>query len=258
MNRELGSVLQAVHEHLGEECVRYTDMLTRATSLVNPLFFQPSYSKFFSGCCLTIPGWIPRVLMGCAASESRGAANLLAMWTQVNFNREAEDGILTHALDEARHARMFLRVLGLSTPASYSAEAIEKVSRSLTTIRKADQCKSEDQLPEDHLIDYMVQINITEIRTRIHLRLLAPVYYNMATNDVREEIAGLANRFEGDEVSHIAYTAKLINSWLAETHSTAISDLAVKRLAAYNTHTIEHTKIAAENFAQGRFPVMPE
>ena len=251
MNSELSNVLDAVRERAGDDCSAYTDLLTGAANAVDPLFFRREYREFFLNCGLTVPGWMPRVLMGCSASESRGSRNLFEIWKAVDYYQEAELGILEHSRDEARHARMFLRVLREVYPQAYTRDVVGRCQESLYTVRTVELAKALEKLPEEYLRDYMLQINFTEIRTRIHLRILAPVYFNSSRAGAQDEIAELAYRFEEDELSHISYTAKLIDKWAREND---LRSLAKERLHAYNLHTIEHTKRASENFCKGRMP----
>ena len=202
-----------MREHLNEDCSAYSDLLGKAVLSIDPVFFRPEYSQFFWHCASTIPGWVQRVLVACTKSESRGSLGLLDLWKATTICEEAEVGLLRHAKDEARHSRMFLRMLRLTYPGFLASSTMEETQRALAVIRRDDEVKSGANVSEEDLIDQFVQLNITEIRTRIHLGFLAPIYFESTTDDKKSEVGELLQRLGRDEIVHIAYTAKLLNEW---------------------------------------------
>ena len=249
-------ILNAVGAVLGQDCPRYAEVFTRAIRRTPPIFFRQKYSDFFWHCIKTIPGWLPRVVLSCATTESSGAHALLDIWSRVNYHAEAEAGLARHARDESRHARMFIELARLCFPRSYEAGVLETTEGCLAPIVVLGAKREDCLIPEDVLIDYLLQLNIVEMRTRIHLHLLAPAYYALAPQDAKPRVERLLQALARDEIGHVAYTAQLLDTWIASSavDRDTITELYALRMADYNEHTVDHCDSSVHDYGQGVLP----
>jgi uncharacterized ferritin-like protein (DUF455 family) len=111
---------------------------------------------------------------------------------------------------------------------------------------------------EDELIDHLVQMNMGEIRTRVHVALMAPILNALAADADREQVVRILNTLLSDEVRHIAYTARFIEKWSAGSTATAVAALYSRRLRDFNQVTIDQTETAWRMYGQGIFPRLLE
>jgi hypothetical protein len=128
----------------------------------------------------------------------------------------------------------------------------------LPDIRKRVYTKAGTPLDESALIDALVQMNIAEIRTRIHLELFAPLIYGLTPAEDREAVARILRGLARDEVRHIGYTAHLMEEWAHAGSPELIKELYVRRLRDFNRITVSQTEGSVRAFGQGRFPHLLE
>ena len=89
-----------------------------------------------------------------------------------------------------------------------------------------------------HLLDDLVQMNIGEIRTRIHQQLLRPVILAHCPLAERTRITHALDALLRDETRHIGYTAELIEQHFKCGHGEFICVTMAKRLAQFNEITL--------------------
>lgn len=249
-------VLHTVQSRLDDECPKYAEIIRAATTLAPPVFFASTYEDFFWHCASSIPNWLPNVVAACATTEASGAHSLLKIWRSVDFFREAEDGLLRHARDEAGHARLFVKLARLAFNDNFAPGELDKLERSLHPIERVELKKSEECISERMLLDYMMQLNIVEIRTRHHLHLLAPMYFSLTPDQNRHQVERILNGLAVDETSHVTYTAKIINDLVSEENMKWAVGIFACRLEDYNQHTLDHCDYKKYNYGQGEFPAL--
>jgi hypothetical protein len=246
-------VLADVRASLGADVSRYSDALTAAFSSVDPIFTRPRYKDFFWHCASTVPGWLGRTVLANAEVESQGAVKLLRLWQSVDYNDEVEQRVLGHARDESRHSRFFVRLAELAFPASVDLEATARLKATLPDVRRATPTKVAP-IPEELLIDHLVQMNIGEIRTRIHVHFLAPVVVAFTPAEDRDSVIAIFQALVADELRHISYTADLMESWAKDGQAELITSLYERRLRDFDAVTVRETEGAVRDFGQGRYP----
>lgn len=254
----LDKTLELVRAHTGDDLPRYTESVRYAFSQVAPIFVRPRYGEFFWHCCSTVPGWLPQVVLGNAQAESDGSTKLLSLWQQVNYNKEIEDRVLLHAIDEARHSRLFVKMVDMSFPGVFDDGLIGDYRKSLARIDKSKLSKSTAPIEETELIDHLVQMNMGEIRTRLHMELIAPALLAFTPPDSKDE---LTRRLEGlahDEIVHIGYIASILERMCEDGDGELVRSLYVRRLHDFNQLTRDQTEPALANFSAGRFPDLLE
>jgi hypothetical protein len=104
------------------------------------------------------------------------------------------------------------------------------------------------------ILDNLVQMNIGEIRTRAHMFMIGPVLTAFAPGDNKERVDGILSGLVYDKVSHIGYTACLMEEWCRAGHKPFIQQLYTTRLRNFNLYTVEQTRRSLELYGQGEFP----
>jgi hypothetical protein len=251
-------LLEAVRTLVNADLPIYSDSLTAAFSECDPVFTRDGYCDFFWHCASTVPGWLAQVILANAEAESQGSAKLLKLWERVDYNAVVEKEILIHGKDESRHSRLFLDLVQLSFPGVADEAFIAGLRSSLPDIRKREYAKTGTVLAETALIDALVQMNIAEIRTRIHIELFAPLIYGLTPAENRESCVRILRGLARDEVRHVGYTARLMEQWAQAGSSNLIRELYTRRLRDFHAITIAQTEGAVRAFGQGRFPELLE
>lgn len=237
---------------------QYTDCLHRAFRATPPVFARERYSDFFWHCAGTVPGWLGQVVLANADAESDGSAKLLALWEGTHDNARVEREVLAHAQDEAGHAQLFVTLATLAFPDVLAPEAEAAHRGGLTRIRKPHLTKAPATITEDVLIDHLVQMNIGEIRTRLHMHLLGPAIHAFTSVPDRPRVATILQRLADDEVRHIGYTARLMEDWCTTGDRARIARLYAVRLAEFDQITLAQTEAAVRAFGGGQYPDLLE
>lgn len=234
---------------------RFDQIYTRALKKMgSPVFFEPRYENHMWECASNIPNWLPRVLTACATTESSGSRALLDIWKRVQGHKKAEEGLLRHARDEAGHAQFFVRLAHLVFPESYDQGYLSEVQNCLHNMKKSDLSKSDKNIVSDRLlIDYLIQLNIVEMRTRFHLLKLAPMFFSLADQSAKPKVENYLNLLARDELHHISYTAELIDEWAKDDDIDRLVDVYACRLQCYHQHTLDQVEEMKKAFP-GTFP----
>jgi hypothetical protein len=247
--------LKAIEQSV-DDCSHYLSALAGAFNAAQPIFVHADYEKFFWLCATTAPGWLQTVVLQSALSESDGAGLLFKTWAAITYNKEVEDGLLSHAKDEAYHSRVFLQLVKDVFPNYLKPEQADEIRSSL--IVRNDVEKSGLHLPEDIAVDYLVQINLSEVRTLMNLHLIAPLLCTLAPSDRREIVEKRLRSLQTDELRHISYTAHLMEGWATSGDAELVADLFARNMGEFNTYTVMGTKRAIEEYGQGKFPSLLE
>jgi hypothetical protein len=254
----LDELLRIAREHADDDLPFYSDALKAAFMDVEPVFTRRRYAEFFWHCATTVPGYAARVVLANGPAEAGGAKKLFELWQGVDYDSSAEDQILQHARDESRHGRMFVRLATMSFSGLLSQTEGARFEQRLPDVRKRPQVKSTTRIPGDHLIDHLVQMNIGEIRTRLHMHLFAPVVFGVTPEPSRATARRMLESLVSDEVRHIGYTAKLMEGWAKAGDADLIRRLYSGRLRTFNRITIGHTEGAVRKYGLGKFPDLLE
>jgi hypothetical protein len=255
---EAEDVLAAVREYVDHDLPLYTECLRAAFREVEPIFARKRYSEFFWHCASTVPGWLPEVVLANAEVESAGSAKLLSLWQGVDYNTEVEAAVLGHAEDESRHSRVFLKLARHAFPRTIDTSLVEEMARTLPDVRGKQHVKSPTRINEVTLIDHLVQMNIGEIRTRLHMHLLAPTVAAFTPEETKPKVELILTSLVRDEVRHIGYTARLMEVWANSGAATLVRTLYAQRLRDFDVITFEQTAPAVRSYGQGRFPTLLE
>jgi hypothetical protein len=254
----VNDLLSEVRLYSDADLPHYSDCINRAFDAVAPVFTKKRYSDFFFHCASIVPGWLARVVIANADAESHGSEKLHYLWRGAVGNQKVSTDVLEHAKDEAGHSRIFVSLVQEIFPNAYGEAALADKRKSLFRIDKAALEADRFRLAEDQLIDHLVQMNMGEIRTRIHMQLLSPVLFAFTPSNAREHVSNTLHRLVTDEVRHINYTARFIEAWCENGDRTRIRDLYTCRLRDFHKVTIEQTQAAVHAYGQGIFPEILE
>ncbi|HJV43538.1 hypothetical protein [Caulobacter sp.] len=251
------ALLEEIRKHVDHDLPNYTDAFRAAFRRNDPVFIRAGYGEFFFHCAANVPGWMQRTLLLNAQGEGEGAVGLARLARGVAFDAAVARQVEEHARDEARHSRMFANIAQLAFPQGLAPERMEAFAAALPDIRPILDAPAE-KVCEGHLIDNLVQMNIGEVRTRLHMHLFAPVVFHVAPEGSRDRVRGQLEILAHDEMRHIGYTALLMENWARSGDKNRIEALYLGRLNTFNQLTITHTRHAVERYGQGRFPNLLE
>lgn len=182
--------------------------LTAAYEAEPPPYGEGWYGELFRDHARQ-PQWLADILMLNARKEADGARQLWSFAGRIR-DRSIQNRVKQHAVDEARHARFYISMLGLMFPESASSEILDE----LRTIAPAFTMRDEPPVGEtadgEAILDEIIQMNIGEIRTLINQMLMLPVVAIVTGADDRERAVRLLESLGDDEARHIAYTADII------------------------------------------------
>ena len=257
-SNKLELTLELVRDYANNDLKHFTDIVRTAFTNVDPVFLRPRYDKFFWHCAGSVPGWMAQVVLANADAESDGSNKLLKLWQSVNYNEFIEEKVLFHARDEARHSRLFVKLARMAFPSLIGKKDANAKKDSLVRIKKDMLIKSEFIVNELTLIDHLVQMNMGEIRTRLHMELLGPAIHAFSPENSKSKVKAILNGLSHDAVVHISYIASLIESWCETGDKKQLLILYRNRLQDFHEFTIRQTESAVNSYGAGRFPDLLE
>jgi len=179
-------------------------------------------------------------LLANAVKEADGAIQLSHFAGRIpDHMNNIRASVVAHANDEARHARVFLRLLSLAFPDAY-------ISTDLTSQLDAHipapvlEASVADPRPysEHQVLDELCQINIGEVRTRINQLVIEPVLVEHAPLPDREKVRSIARKLLADEQQHIAYTAMHLEALSSSGMTDSLRTTYAHRFARFNHRTL--------------------
>jgi bacterioferritin (cytochrome b1) len=236
MNIVAKLTLEALAEKNNKNLEGYADSLCTACDMNPPPFGMSWYGEKYRQVS-SDPNWLANSLIANAAKEGEGSCKLWDLTSRTEAP-EVADQIRHHAIDEARHARLYIEMLDIAFP-----DAIDSDFRSSLydlspgyTIKDAPEPSSPSS--EAIVLDELIQMNIGEIRTRIHQLLLRPMILAHCPEENRDRLTRILDSLLADETKHIEYTAQLIEEFIEEGHSSFVYQTMQKRLAEFNQITL--------------------
>jgi hypothetical protein len=214
-----------------------SDVIARYMAELDPPFIQAWYGDRYRDFAIA-PEWLARSLVANAEKEADGARKLYEIArSSTRFSFSAE--ILSHAEDEARHARMYISMLGLIFPDALDAESRSAILRSFP-VHADEAAKVGGPKPRalEILMDEIVQMNIGEIRTRLHQMLLQPIALAICPAPNSITLKNVLRRIYDDEGRHILYTACILERLANDGWSEKIHSLYRHRLDDFSRITL--------------------
>jgi len=214
----------------------YSESLISACDQHRPPFGMAWYGDQYRSYARD-PQWLAASLVANAEVEGDGARKL---WRIAGYaERENEAKLVQqHAVDEARHARLYIYMLDTVFPGALDEQLQAATKAMWPPISMGVTLNRSAPVTALRLLDDLVQMNIGEIRTRIHQQLLRPVILAHCPASERERIARALDALLRDETRHIGYTAELIEQANKGGHEEFVRVTMAKRLAQFNEITL--------------------
>ncbi len=214
----------------------YARSLRAACRGVPPVFGAAWYGDRYRTLA-TDPHWLAESLLVNAAKEGRGSRELWVLAGRASDPMIAE-AVRGHALDESRHALMYLAILDLAFPGALG-ERRRPTFRALSPRYSArEQPPARRPARAREMLDALIQMNLGEIKTRINQLLMMPVVAAYCPPENRGRLARILRALLRDETRHVRYTARLIERAGAAGERAFVSVTMRRRLALLNRITV--------------------
>jgi hypothetical protein len=227
--------LRALRRGRNDPFPEYARSLRAVCRDAPPVFGADWYGDSYRDLA-TDPHWLAESLLVNAAKEGRGAREL---WVLAGRAPDAAiaRAVRDHALDESRHALMYLAILGLVFPKALG-EGRRSAFRTLSP-RYSPRAQPPPRRParSGAMLDALIQMNLGEIKTRVNQLLLMPVVTAYCVPANRPRLARILRALLGDETRHIRYTARLIERAIDAGQRAFVTQTMRRRLRLLNRLT---------------------
>jgi hypothetical protein len=239
MNIVAELTVKALRAHAGDDWPHYRQALIGACKKSPPPFGIKGYGDVYRAAAAD-PYWMATSLMTNAHREGEGAGQL---WDLAACTPDARVAghITQHAIDESRHARAYIAMLDLAFPGAVDEEFHAQLATLSPGYTRQSPLRPHDGSPYAHPItlDELIQMNIAEIRTRVHHLLQRPMLLAHCAPQRRERLVRILDVLLSDETRHIAYTAALIEEFARNGEARSVERLMQARLSDFNAMTTE-------------------
>lgn len=183
------------------------------------------------------PAWLARCLLLNAQVEGKGARTLWK-FASVIADPAIAAQVKVHAVDESRHAKIYLRIIDTVFPSAIPDEARAAVETLSPGYRNDDEVPSLDAEDPDWTMDQIIQMNIGEIRTRINQLVMRPLLLTFCPEGERARLGKVLEALLGDETKHIHYTARLIEAYGRSGRESVVKRTTALRTKDFNEITL--------------------
>lgn len=198
-----------------------------------PPYFLADYGNSFRSH-IENPVWVLQSLVSNAIKEGEGSRDL-AKIANACTSAGLVDDLSQHVEDEAGHCRMYLRLADLVFPDALPDNVRGAVETQFPPMQHSQVEAA--SLETWRVLDYLIQVNLGEVRTRIHQKLLEPVLEAYCPHRNLDMLGRTLCKLSGDECSHIRYTARRIGELSKEFASTRVEELFWQRLLQFTAYT---------------------
>ena len=237
--------LKALADDGHEKLEAYGSMLSRACELSPPPFGEAWYGDKYRALAVE-PSWLAQSLIANASKEGEGSRKLWDLVARIE-DPNVREQVRQHAIDESRHAQFYLAMLDLAFPSAVTDSLRFQLREISPGYSNSDHPKTEHPSAKEIVLDEIVQMNIGEIRTRIHQLLLRPVIQAHCPAGNLEKLNRLLDTLLNDETRHIAYTATIIEHEADAGASEFLSEVMSQRVADFNEITLK--EVQASDFS---------
>lgn len=160
------------------------------------------------------PSWFANLLISDADLEGYSAKQLWIYASSVTDSALAHD-LRFHAIDEARHSRMFGKLLFTIFPNTATdelREKLEEMSPKLQIKEVNEPVNNFETMSYHEILNSLILINLFEIKALLLQHLLRPTLFAYGTSDLNPRIQSTTNSLIVDEIRHISYTAKYLEN----------------------------------------------
>lgn len=243
MNDIAHSTLQALREQNVPVLFHYDDLLCNACKQSPPLFGETAYADIYHDAARD-PQWLAISLITNAEREGDGATRL---WNLAASTPDASMAgqIRQHAIDESHHSRAYVQMLDIAFPGAVD----RKLHEELLTLspgysrQEAPLATPGSAFAHAITLDDLIQMNIAEIRTRVHHLMQRPILLQFCPADSRPRLARILDRLLHDETRHVAYTARLIEGFCTRGDAALAKALLVERMDDFDAITRQELEL---------------
>lgn len=223
----------------GVECPLYMQALEQALDDEPPPFDTAAYAGVY-GQAADSAQWMAVSLITNAEREGDGSRRLWSLAACSDDGR-VQQQLKTHALDESRHALLYLALLDLAFPGAVDPAFRQELDGLSPHFRPRQELAPVPGSPyaKKPTVDDFLQMNIAEIRTTIHHIMQRPALARHCAPEQQKRVTSIQNSLLGDELKHVAYTAVLIEEVARELPRERVAQLFRRRLRDFNQITFD-------------------
>jgi hypothetical protein len=229
--------LRALRTNGGGALPGYGRALRAACVAAPPPFGAAWYGEHYRALAID-PRWLAASLIDNATREGEGSVKLWRLAGRVAAPEVAEQ-IRRHAVDESRHALVYVAMLETVFPGAVSGRVRHALIGLSPRYRAHERPRRQRAVSRARVLDELIQMNLGEIRTRINQLLLAPMIAAFCPRSRRRRLRRMLNALMRDEIRHIAYTAHLIEAAIGRGDGLFVHRAMARRLTAFNRLTVE-------------------
>lgn len=227
------------HHDQQPECPKYLAALDKALDEEPPPFGTEEYSNTYRAASAN-GQWLAMSLMTNAEREGDGATRLWSL-SACSDDENEKQLLKRHACDESSHALAYLALLDLTFPgavdATFRAE-LNQLSPHFAMSQETYPIEGSPYARKPSVDDFM-QMNIAEIRTTIHHLMQRQALAQHCPPENMPRARKVLDSLLRDELSHVAYTAVLIEAKAETADPEKFQELFTKRVRDFNNITKE-------------------
>lgn len=230
-NTLLGDTLAALHASARRRIPFFLDCLREACAVSPPPYGEAWYGEVYRRRA-SDPAWLADLFAGYSAEECRASQRLATLRGRgFGVFTQLQDRLLKrHQADEARHVASFLEY----SEAVFPDRAVGYLKNELHTDAQRVGGESVASADVVQLATEIIDINIGEVKNRVHLVLMRDAALRHAGPDRLELVRRVADRMVRDEVSHVFYTALVLQGFVGICHSQDLLQRYIERFASFN------------------------
>jgi hypothetical protein len=245
LNAVARATLRALAEHGVPSLPSYRRALVSACEEHPPAFGRKAYADFYRRAARD-PDYVALSLATNAQGEGDGAEHLWDLAASTP-DPEVARQIQQHAIDEARHSRGYVTLLGLIFPDRADARLLARLKKLSPgyTFKSRLRAGRRSAYARPATVDEFIQMNIAEMRTRVQHLFQRPVLLRYTRPAQRARVQRILDSLLRDETQHIAYTARLIERAARAGSTARVVELMHERMRDFN-------EITESDLARGR------
>jgi hypothetical protein len=157
------------------------------------------------------PSWLASLLVSNADMEGYSAGRLWKYGVTI-ADKTLSDGMLKHANDEAKHSKMFARILLEIFPELESEELKAQLRQYVPELCHASTGSDEESKAPafEELLNSLILVNLFEVKALVLVKLLTPLVMAHAPKKSRVRVHKMMDVIIADEAHHIRYSADFI------------------------------------------------
>lgn len=238
MNVVAELTISALRESGGCELPNFEAILNSAFETYDVPFGKAWYGELYREKARD-PRWLATSLILNAEKEGEGARRLWEM-AACTADADTADQVRRHAIDEARHAKIYIGMLDTAFPECADGELRQYLDSISPAYTLQDSPERGDTLMDfSYTLDELIQMNMGEIRTRINQLMLEPMVLAHCRPAGRPKISRMLKSIINDETKHIFYTAALMEKAAQNGHRELVRDIMFTRLSQFCELTLE-------------------